>query len=83
MSEIEIFNKLKEILSTVVPNKELLDKVTMKTNLNEEFHFDSISMLMMGISIEREFDIEISSVDLSKFVLVEDFVKYIKENYEE
>ena len=83
MNEEEVFTRLKSVISSVVSEKEIIDKLTLDSNLTNEFHFDSISMLMMAISIEREFGIEIASIDMNKFITVRDFVNYIKDNYEE
>lgn len=80
MNNEQLLLELKDILKVICPNKEIdYDKVTEESLLLEDLHFDSITLLMMAIAIEREYDVEVLSLDATSFKKVKDVINYIKE----
>lgn len=80
MNNEQLLLELKDILKVICPNKEIdYDKVTEESLLLEDLHFDSIALLMMAIAIEREYDVEVLSLDATSFKKVKDVINYIKE----
>ena len=56
MTNEEIFNSLKEIISMLRPNVDL-DNVTPLSALLEDLGLDSLTMLLMSLAIEKKFGI--------------------------
>ncbi len=80
MENEQLLSELKDILKVICPNKDIdYDKVNEESLLLEELHFDSITLLMMAIAIEREYDVEVLQLDSASFKKVKDVIDYIKE----
>ena len=58
-----IFDKLIAILQRVKPNVDI-SGVTMDSRLITDLGIDSLSMMLLAISVEDEFDIELNVADL-------------------
>lgn len=74
MTEIEIFDALKEIIHTIKPGMEL-DKVTMDSTLVYDLGIDSLSILLLSLAIEKKFDFTFDGVP--PFKTVGDVVEHI------
>jgi len=60
MTKEEIFEGLKEVISTVKPKLDL-SGVNMDSSLSTELGIDSLSMLLMSLAIENKFQFQFSS----------------------
>lgn len=74
MTKEEILNRTKTILAVVKPAVSQ-DEITFDTVLVKDLALDSLSSLLMGLAIEKEFDIKIE--DDAKFITVDDVCEYV------
>lgn len=77
MTEIQIFEKLKEILSNIKPKLDL-SKVGMDDTLVNDLRIDSLTMLMLSLAVEKEFGVNVTAEE--RFVTVRDVVEYVGRN---
>lgn len=78
MTEEEVFEKLKEILSSMGNiRKEVIEKAVIDSKLKQDLGLDSIAMLYLVISIEETFKIQFENVGISSFNTVKDVTDYI------
>lgn len=56
MTKEEIFEKMKGVLAVVRPSVNM-DGINFDTLLVKDLALDSLSMLLMGLALEKEFDI--------------------------
>ena len=70
-----IFDKLITILQRVKPNVDI-SGVTMDSRLITDLGIDSLSMMLLAISVEDEFDIEFG--DDANFNTVKELCDYIE-----
>lgn len=78
MTELEIFEKLKEIFVLVVNRNADLSKTTMQDNIITDLGVSSVGLIYLIVAIEETFDIDMSEVSLNSFKTIEDVVKYIQ-----
>ena len=78
MTELEIFEKLKEIFVLVVNRNADLSKTTMQDNIVNDLGVSSVGLIYLIVAIEETFDIDMSEVSLNSFKTMEDVVKYIQ-----
>ena len=78
MLENEIYEKLKLIIKDQLGSDE--DKITMDATFVDDLSADSLDIVELIMSIEEEFDMEISDSDAEKIVTVSDVVRYIENN---
>lgn len=76
MSENEIFEKVKEIISEGLGVNE--KNIKMESTFVEDLSADSLDIVELVMTLEEEFDIEISDSDAEKIITVGDVVGYIK-----
>ena len=74
----EIFETVKKIVSEQLGVEEEI--VNMESTFVDDLAADSLDIVELIMSIEEEFDIEISDEDAEKIVTVGDVVKYIEKN---
>lgn len=80
MTELEIFEKLKEVFKLVVNSETDLSVVTMDSNIVKDLGMSSIALVYLIVGIEEMFDVDMSDVSFNTFENVGDVVKYIKES---
>ncbi len=80
MTELEIFEKLKEVFKLVVNSETDLSVVTMDSNIVKDLGMSSIALVYLIIGMEEMFDVDMSDVSFNTFETVGDVVKYIKES---
>ena len=73
-----VLEKVKAILSAQFDVDE--DTITPETNIMEDLGADSLDVLDMLMSLEDEFDVEISDEEIEKLQTVAQVVSYIEEN---
>ena len=76
-----IFDKVKSIIVDQLDVDE--DKVTEKSNIQDDLGADSLDIVDLVMSFEDEFDIEIPDDQVENIKTVGDIVKYIEENTED
>ena len=73
-----IFEKIKDILADQLDVEE--DKVPADASVIDDFGADSLDLVDLVMTIEEEFDVEISDDQVDVIKTVGDIVKYIEEN---
>ena len=73
-----VFEKVKGILCDQLDIDEA--SVTMDSVLSEDFGADSLDFVDLVMTLEDEFDMEISDEELENIRTVADIVKFIEEN---
>lgn len=74
MTSAEILEKLKGVVLTVKPGTDT-DKVGAETKLVEDLGLDSLTMILVALSIENTFGIQVAND--APFRTVDDVVGYI------
>ena len=78
MNSNAIFKKVKEL---IVDQLGVADSsVEMYTVIVEDLGADSTDIVDLILTLEEEFDVDITDDDAKELVTVEDIVEYIKEN---
>lgn len=70
-----ILDKLKELIVNIVPLVDP-DTITEDTRLIEDLGLNSMTMMLVAMSIENEFDIEF--IDAPEFYNVADVISFIQ-----
>lgn len=78
MSELEIFEKLKEIFVLVVNRNADVSKITMKDNIINDLGVSSVGLIYLIVAIEETFGVDMSEVSVNTFQTIEDVIKYIQ-----
>ena len=73
-----VFEKVREILCDQLDLEE--DKVTMDSDIVEDFEADSLDVVDLVMSLEDEFGIEIPDEEIENIKTVGEVVRYIEEN---
>lgn len=73
-----VFEKIKAILCEQLDLEE--EKVTMESDIVEDFEADSLDVVDLVMSIEDEFGVEVPDEEIENFKTVGDVVRYIEEN---
>lgn len=77
MTEIEILEGLREILSMVKPKMDT-SKIKLEDNLITDLGIDSLSMLLLSLAIENKYGIKIDTQ--VHFETVQNVVDYVGNN---
>ena len=78
MTELEIFEKLKEIFVLVVNRNADLSKTTMEDNIVTDLGVSSVGLIYLVVAIEEMFGVDMSDVTFNSFQTIGDVIKYIK-----
>ena len=73
-----VFERIREIICDQLDLEE--DKVTMDSDIMEDFEADSVDVVDLVMSIEDEFGLEVPDDQIENFRTVGDVVRYIEEN---
>ena len=73
-----VFERIREIICDQLDLEE--DKVTMDSDIMEDFEADSLDAVDLVMSIEDEFGLEVPDDQIENFRTVGDVVRYIEEN---
>ncbi|WP_367925262.1 acyl carrier protein [uncultured Ruthenibacterium sp.] len=73
-----IFERVREIICSQLDLDE--DRVTMDSNILEDFDADSLDLVDLVMSFEDEFGIEVPDDQTENFHTVGDIVRYIEDN---
>ena len=72
-----VFERIREIICDQLDLEE--DKVTMDSDIMEDFEADSLDVVDLVMSIEDEFGLEVPEDQIENFRTVGDVVRYIEE----
>lgn len=70
-----VLDRLKKIFANVMPNVNA-DNITLDTQLQQDLGINSLSMLLLALAIEQEFDFRFETVN--PFKTVGEVVAYIE-----
>lgn len=73
-----VFERVREIICDQLDLDE--DRVTMDSNLLEDFDADSLDIVDLSMTLEDEFGLEMPDDKIEAFHTVGDVVRYIEEN---
>ena len=73
-----VFERIREIICDQLDLEE--DKVTMDSDIMEDFEADSLDVVDLVMSSEDEFGLEVPDDQIENFRTVGDVVRYIEEN---
>ena len=76
-----VFERIREIICDQLDLEE--DKVTMDSDIMEDFEADSLDVVDLVMSIEDEFGLEVPDDQIENFHTVGDVVRFIQENSDE
>ena len=71
-----VFERIREIICDQLDLEE--DKVTMDSDIMEDFEADSLDVVDLVMSIEDEFGLEVPDDQIENFRTVGDVVRYIE-----
>ena len=74
----EIFERVRTMLAEQLEIDE--DRITMDSNIMEDFDADSLDVVDMVMSLEDEFGIEVPDEEVEKLRTVGDVVRFIDAN---
>ena len=72
-----VFERVREIICEQLDLEE--DRVTLDSNILEDFEADSLDVVDMVMSLEDEFGVEIPDEEIENFHTVGDVVSYVEE----
>ena len=75
---MEIEARLKELLYEIDDEIDV-DEITTESRLKEDVGLSSVAMLYMAVSIENEFEIDLSDANMNDLVTVGDVVELIEQ----
>ncbi len=73
-----VFERVREIICSQLDLDE--DRVTMDSDILEDFDADSLDLVDLVMSLEDEFGIEVPDEQVENFHTVGDVVRYIEDN---
>lgn len=75
---MDTFERIRELLAEQLDVAE--DKITMDSDILEDFEADSLDVVDMVMTLEDEFGVEVPDEQIENFHTVGDVVRYVEEN---
>lgn len=75
---MDTFERIRELLAEQQDIDE--DKITMDSDILEDFEADSLDVVDMVMTLEDEFGVEVPDEQIENFHTVGDVVRYVEEN---
>lgn len=75
---MDTFERIRELLAEQLDIEE--EKITMESDILEDFEADSLDVVDMVMSLEDEFGVEVPDEAVENLKTVGDVVRYIEEN---
>lgn len=75
---MDTFERIRELLAEQLDIDE--DKITMDSDILEDFEADSLDVVDMVMTLEDEFGVEVPDEHIENFHTVGDVVRYVEEN---
>ena len=72
-----VFERIREILCEQLELEE--SEVTMESNIEQDLGADSLDLVDLVMTLEEEFDLEVSDEDVESIKTVGDMVNYIED----
>ncbi len=73
-----MFDRVKKVLVAELGVDE--NEVTMESNIIEDLHADSLSVMQVIMGLEDEFGISVEDDDVRGLLKVKDIIKYLEEH---
>jgi len=73
-----MFDRVKKVLVAALGVDE--NEVTMESNIIEDLHADSLSVMQVIMGLEDEFGISVEDDDVRGLLKVKDIIKYLEEH---
>jgi len=83
MSNEEIINKLKPIITTYAPVSEALDNLNEDSDFIKDLNINSANLVDIILDVEEEFGITIDNTSMEKMLTVKASIEVIKEKLNE
>ena len=77
MTELEILEKLREVMKTSSQEEINWDDVGMETSI-ESLGFDSLSILDLTYDIQQDFEVEFEAEEMVKVATVKDMIEFLQ-----
>ena len=75
---MDTFERIRELMAEQLDIDE--EKITMDSNILEDFEADSLDVVDMVMSLEDEFGVEIPDEEIENLHTVGDVVRYVEDN---
>ncbi len=75
---MDTFERIRELLAEQLDIDE--EKITMDSDILEDFEADSLDVVDMVMTLEDEFGVEIPDDDIENFHTVGDVVRFVEDN---
>ena len=75
---MDTFERIRELLAEQLDIDE--DKITMDSDILEDFEADSLDVVDMVMTLEDEFGVEVPDEQIENFHTVGDVVRYVEAN---
>ena len=75
---MDTFERIRELLAEQLDIDE--DKITMDSDILEDFEADILDVVDMVMTLEDEFGVEVPDEQIENFHTVGDVVRYVEEN---
>ena len=75
---MDTFERIRELLAEQLDIDE--DKITMDSDILEDFEADSLDVVDMVMTLEDEFGVEVPDEQIENFRTVGDVVRFVEEN---
>ena len=75
---MDVLERIRAMLAEQLDIEE--DKITMESDILEDFEADSLDVVDMVMTLEDEFGIEIPDEEIENLHTVGDVVRYVEEN---
>ena len=75
---MDTFERIRELLAEQLDIDE--DKITMDSDILEDFEAGSLDVVDMVMTLEDEFGVEVPDEQIENFHTVGDVVRYVEEN---
>ena len=75
---MDTFERIRELLAEQLDIDE--DKITMDSDILEDFEADSLDVVDMVMTLEDEFGVEVPDEQIENFHTGGDVVRYVEEN---
>ena len=75
---MDTFERIRDLLAEQLDIDE--EKITMDSNILEDFEADSLDVVDMVMSLEDEFGVEIPDEEIENLHTVGDVVRYVEDN---
>ena len=75
---MDTFERIRELLAEQLDIDE--DKITMDSDILEDFEADSLDVVDMVMTLEDEFGVEVADEQIENFHTVGVVVRYVEEN---